>query len=371
MPPSGTVASRFALSRPLPWVIGIALLLIAGMVAWDWRVARQHGAAPQPTAAPAVAPTPPAPAPQSARPATPPGPSFDIVRINPRGDAVMAGRATPGADVVLRDGDRDLGRARADAQGNWVFLPAQPLAPGARELSILERVPGGDDRRSESTVVLVVPDEAAKAAGTTAMAVLSTPGAAPRMLQGPESGQATPTAPVPSTPPSATPNPQARAATPARLGVDAVDYDEHGEVRFAGTAEAGATLRLYVNNQPIGDATADALGRWTLAPEAPISAGDHTLRLDQVGAGGRVANRVELPFHRQAKAAADDTGRVVVQPGQSLWQIARQAYGQGTRFTVIYAANKDTIRDPRLIYPGQTFTLPDATLPTPNTANPR
>lgn len=368
MPPTGTVVSRFALSRPLPWVIGIAVLLIAGMVAWDWRVARQHGTAPQTTAAPAVTTTP-AQAPQAAKPATPPGPSFDIVRINPRGDAVMAGRATPGADVVLRDGDRDLGRARTDAQGNWVFLPAQPLPSGARELSIVERVPGGDDRRSESTVVLVVPDEAAKAAGTTAMVVLSTPGAAPRMLQGPEPGQTA--APIPSTPPDAAPNPLTRATTQARLGVDAVDYDERGEVRFAGTAEAGATLRLYVNNQPIGDATADALGRWTLAPDAPIAAGDHKLRLDQVGAGGRVANRVELPFHRQAKAVAEDIGRVVVQPGQSLWQIARQAYGQGTRFTVIYAANKDTIRDPRLIYPGQTFTLPTATLPTPNTANPR
>ena len=102
MLPTGTVVSRFALSRPLPWVIGIAALLIAGLVAWDWRIARQHGAAPQPTAAPVIATPAPTPAPQASRPATPPGPSFDIVRINPRGDAVMAGRATPGADVVLR-----------------------------------------------------------------------------------------------------------------------------------------------------------------------------------------------------------------------------------------------------------------------------
>jgi nucleoid-associated protein YgaU len=366
MPPAGSVASRFALSRPLPWVIGIAALIIAGLVAWDWRIARQHGAAPLPVASspPATTASPP-PARAPATPSAPPGPSFDIVRINPRGDAVMAGRATPGADVVLRDGDRDLGRARADAQGNWVFLPAQPLAPGARELSIVERVPGGEDRRSEATVLLVVPDEAAKATGTTAMAVLSAPGAAPRMLQGPEPSQATP--PAASTPAGgvAPTNPLARTTIAPRLGVDAVDYDERGEVRFAGTAEPGATLRLYVDNQPVGDAQADALGRWTLAPEAPVAAGDHTLRLDQVGAGGRVGSRVELPFHRQARSAADE-GRVVVQPGQSLWQIARQAYGQGTRFTVIYAANKDTIRDPRLIYPGQTFTLP-----TPNTANSR
>jgi nucleoid-associated protein YgaU len=50
---------------------------------------------------------------------------------------------------------------------------------------------------------------------------------------------------------------------------------------------------------------------------------------------------------------------MVVQPGQNLWRIARHTYGRGVRYTVIYAANRDTIRDPRLIYPGQVFALPD------------
>jgi nucleoid-associated protein YgaU len=49
---------------------------------------------------------------------------------------------------------------------------------------------------------------------------------------------------------------------------------------------------------------------------------------------------------------------VVVQPGESLWRIARHAYGQGIRYTVIFAANHDQIRDPDLIYPGQAFAVP-------------
>ena len=52
------------------------------------------------------------------------------------------------------------------------------------------------------------------------------------------------------------------------------------------------------------------------------------------------------------------SGHVVVQPGESLWRIARHAYGQGVRYTVIFAANHDQIRDPDLIYPGQTFAVP-------------
>nr|MDJ0980603.1 LysM peptidoglycan-binding domain-containing protein [Kiloniellales bacterium] len=46
------------------------------------------------------------------------------------------------------------------------------------------------------------------------------------------------------------------------------------------------------------------------------------------------------------------------QPGNSLWRIARGAYGTGNRYTMIFEANKDQIRNPDLIYPGQIFVLP-------------
>ena len=49
----------------------------------------------------------------------------------------------------------------------------------------------------------------------------------------------------------------------------------------------------------------------------------------------------------------------MVQPGNTLWRIARDTYGRGVQYTVIYGANKDQIRDPDLIYPGQIFTLPE------------
>ena len=44
--------------------------------------------------------------------------------------------------------------------------------------------------------------------------------------------------------------------------------------------------------------------------------------------------------------------------GRPLWRIARRVYGEGTRYAVIYQANRDMIRDPDLIYPGQVFAVP-------------
>ena len=52
-------------------------------------------------------------------------------------------------------------------------------------------------------------------------------------------------------------------------------------------------------------------------------------------------------------------GRVVIQPGNNLWRISRVLYGKGEKYTVLYEANKDQIRNPDLIYPGQIFQTPD------------
>ena len=58
-------------------------------------------------------------------------------------------------------------------------------------------------------------------------------------------------------------------------------------------------------------------------------------------------------------------GQVVVQPGQSLWRIARLNYGRGVRYTTIYEANRTQIRDAALIFPGQVFTVPAGAVATP------
>jgi nucleoid-associated protein YgaU len=49
---------------------------------------------------------------------------------------------------------------------------------------------------------------------------------------------------------------------------------------------------------------------------------------------------------------------VTVQPGFTLWGIAKRQLGQGIMYVQVYEANKDKIKDPDLIYPGQVFTLP-------------
>ena len=116
----------------------------------------------------------------------------------------------PGAEVQLLEGGRELGRARADARGEWVILPGDPLPPGPKELALLARSPGGDPIRSRETLLLVVPEPQVRPGARVAggaprrpapLAMLLPPtaaaGAAPRPLQAPAEAAAGRPAPRP------------------------------------------------------------------------------------------------------------------------------------------------------------------------------
>ncbi len=313
-------------------------------------------AAPAP-AAPNAAPVPPVPAPRPPA-STPLRPSFDIVRISPAGDAVLAGRAAPGAQIVITVDGREIALGEADRNGQWVITPAQPLPVGGHDLKVASRQPDGSLVEAEAPVVFVLNAPSVQAPPTQAAAPqAAAPQAAPVPTPAPPLAVLMP----PSGPARVLQGP---ASPSGRLGLDVVDYDDAGAIRFSGAAVPGSVTRLYIDDRPVGDATANAAGRWNLQPAEAVAPGDHRLRLDQIGPGGQPVARLELPFTR-AKISAQDVagGRVVVQPRQSLWRIARAAYGQGVHYTVIYEANRDQIRDPNLIFPGQIFAVPAGVTP--------
>jgi nucleoid-associated protein YgaU len=298
-------------------------------------------------------------------------PSFDVVRVNPSGDAVIAGRAEPDAEVTILDQGKIIGSVKADNRGEWVFLPESALDPGEHSFT-LESKPedaaegGAATQESETSVVVLVPDVAKDIAGRT-----SEQPAGALAIEVPKSGTGpTRVLNVPNQPA------EAAAGAPKGPEISAIDYDPDGRAVLSGRAPEGARLFVYLDNESIGEAVADENGLWTFTPSTPIAPGLHVVRVDQVDETGKVLARAQTPFEQAAvplaaqagsgaQPAASATGsvvtlngRIVVQPGNSLWRIARESYGQGIRYTVIYEANKDQISNPDLIYPGQVFAVP-------------
>ena len=277
-------------------------------------------------------------------------PGFDIIRIDANCDLVAAGRAVAGAVVALLVGDTRVGEVTASASGEWVFTTDKPLPSGSQTINLMATNPDGTELESGSLVIMNVPDCTApldQRAPAIAMLVPKdgkegSSGAA-KLLQMPE----------------------AKGDVSAAMGLSlgAVNYDDKGELELSGHGRPGSKVIVYMNNKVVGTATVDADGSWTLIPDQSLPPGNHTLRIDQLDEDNKVIFRIELPFQKAEPsdvvlAQASNGLSAIVQPGNSLWRIARRVYGEGMEYTVIYQANQDQIRDPDLIFPGQIFNLP-------------
>ncbi len=262
------------------------------------------------------------------------GPSFDIVRVDKRGTAVIAGRAEPGAKITLEANGKAIAQTTAGSNGDWTIILNDPLDPGAIEFSLTMEGEDGRVVRSDQVVVVSVP----RGRNKRPLVVLGRPGGPSRVLQSPDDDKET-----------------------GPLALEAVDYDRAGGVIFSGRALPGSGVRVLANGQLLGQTRANAQGRWVLDGIEPLAPGVYDLQIDQVGPDGHVTAVIALPFERASQQAITDAppGSVIVQPGNSLWRIARRLYGSGWQYTIIYRANAGKIRDADLIYPGQVFSIPD------------
>ncbi|MCC4238856.1 Ig-like domain-containing protein [Thalassospira povalilytica] len=359
-------------------IVGVVLIIAAIALNYMLTQSADEDTAPV-TQAPAVTTTDtsevkapePAASPESSAPEIT-NPSFDVVRIGPDGNAVIAGRAAPNSKVRIREGEEVIGEATADERGEWVVLPGKPLASGDRELSLESEDASGTVAKADDKVVVLIPDakpDAATADGASegnAETVETKEESAPIIaLKVPSEGDGAATVlqgPAKLEEPVDAKSEDVGTDEPGmpRLSIDVVDYDEQGRVAMSGKADMNHSVQVYLDNQHVGTAPADENGNWALTIGEPIEPGNYTMRADQLDDTGKVTARVEIPFERARPDEILEPGsRYVVQPGNSLWRIARRTYGDGLKYWVIYHQNRKQIRDPDLIYPGQIFALPN------------
>ena len=150
---------------------------------------------------------------------------------------------------------------------------------------------------------------------------------------------------------------------------DTISYSKDGDVAVTGRGTPESIVHFYLDNSPVASTAVDQTGYWS-ADLSDVEAGVYTLRLDQLDQSGKVSSRIESPFKREDRSVLVDQMQdiasparinvITVQPGNTLWAISRERYGKGILYVQVFDANKDKIRDPDLIYPGQIFDLPDS-----------
>lgn len=254
-------------------------------------------------------------------------PAFDLVRVDEDGSAIIAGSAKPNSEVRLLVDGKELETAEADASGAFAILTTIPSGEKPLELQ-LEDV--NDSNIKSADTVLIIPNKEAEASG-------------PKIIIAESDGKII----------VQEQNDIAPKIQP--LSLDTINYAASGDVILAGRASSEQIVRVYVDNKPVvlGEVTD---GKWNF--EIPnIEEGIYTLRVDAINNEGKVVDRVESPFQRVIREMED--GQATIQPGFTLWKLAELKYGFGMRYVQIFEANRDSIKDPDLIYPGQVFQIPE------------
>ena len=293
-------------------------------------------------------------------------PSFDLVRVDPEGNMVIAGKGANGATIEILDGDVSIGIVEADDRGEWVFVPKTRLAPGSRILILRDITNPTKVIESENAVVLVIPAVGKNIAGlegkvdNTPLAMVvprnEAKNIASRLIQMPVTNKPEIVSDIKIG--RVTNNKESKIEKPALI-LKMVDYNDSGMVIFSGFSQENSILQVYIDNLLVGVVTADSNGAWDLKLKDNLKPGKYIIRVDQVSSSGTVLDRIKLPFVRVPVIdAKKEKNSVVIQPGNSLWRIAARVYGSGFRYTEIYEANANQIGDPNLIYPGQIFKLP-------------
>ncbi|SON55932.1 LysM domain/BON superfamily protein [Hartmannibacter diazotrophicus] len=395
-------------------------------------------------------------------------PVFDLVRVEPSGDAVVAGKGAPKSKVDLLSGQDVIASGIANETGEWALTLDNPLTPGAHDLTVRTTSPDGQTIKTSTQRVAVSIPQGGKG---EVLVVLNEPGAASAVLQLPnsdeqgtaapeqtasaemkadqadssnlsvsanaESGQPTtaaetsaevstsvetpgqpaeggPTSVVTATLSSpgaststskptpagteesstangqivASANPDASASpvqSDGSVTVEAVEI-ENGKTLYAAGAGKGRIF-IYIDDAFAGETDTADKSRWIFRKSLsePPSSGAHRLRADVVDSDGQVLSRAEVSFTGAPEgeegvysAAISGTGsaqatageglsgearvappeKIIIREGDNLWTISRRIYGFGGRFSTIYQANTDQIRNPDLIYPGQVFVVP-------------
>lgn len=395
--------------------------VILGWLVWSGQKPAPEAVAPEPVAAaaPESAPVEPAAVPDAtAEPAVEvaadPAPAeapdlaetrFDLLRGAPDGGLVVAGTAEPGALVEVMLNGAKIGEVRATERGEYSMLLEAGASADDRLLTL--RVTGADGVAREGAESLVVEAGGtngkvlvagadgvrvlAAAAETLVIDTLSDLAGAGQVI----AGRGAPAGAV------------LRAYLDnAEVGLAAPDAEGSWQIELPAFAAGTHLLRvdaLDAAGKVIARAETEVEGvaaEPDVAPEAmpvPLSAmAEDRLAaraeaeaqgLQAVTGAGSGATRPALdatveptvePTAEPTVETAPDSAeaapatmaepgadperaalrRVTISEGNTLWAIAREAYGDGFLYVRVFEANRDQIRDPDLIYPGQVFTLP-------------
>lgn len=252
-------------------------------------------------------------------------PMFDIIRIEPSGNVVIAGRWMANRNISILIDSEVVATERTDANGEFVYSPTRAFEPGNYTISLIGVDP---EIKSEENVFIYISPRGYK----NSVSLLMTKDGS-TLLQAPT------------------------LLANGDLLVSKIDYLDTGRIVVTGDALPRLRVSLSLNDKYLGFAKVSDHKHFGLGADVgQLKVGEkYTLTIRLHDGDGRTIAQVGHTFVMPEMTGDDDTYYTVRQ-GDCLWIIARNFLRKGILFSII--AERNNIENPDLIFPKQILQIP-------------
>ena len=280
---------------------------------------------------------------------------IDVVRVDESGIAVIAGTAEPSTTIEAKIGNKTLGKTDVNKDGGFVISGEISSSSEPQELRVITK----NDKGVKTDKADSIKDNNDWVYETKSFIIL--PGIINKKNgQNVKNEKLDDIIIVEIKKQDLVIKEEPKSITVEKLTLDRIKYSENGTAILFGRARKEMNVLVYLDNNFQTKTTPGSDGSWKI-DLGVVQPGIYKLRIDETTNNGSVKFRIETPFKQEAKDLLDKmfAKAITVQPGNSLWRIARRIYGRGIMYIDIYKKNNHLIKDPNLIYPGQIFSLLD------------
>jgi len=280
---------------------------------------------------------------------------IDVLRVDESGIAVIAGTAEPSTTIEAKIGNQTVGKTAVNKDGGFVISGEISSSTEPQELKVITKADKGVNPDEAQTIK----DNIDWVYETKSFVIL--PGIInEKNSQNVQNEKLDDIIIVEVKKQDLVIKEELKNITVEKLTLDRIKYSENGTAILFGRARKDMNILVYLDNNFQTKTTPALDGGWKI-DLGIVKPGIYKLRIDETTNNGNVKFRIETPFKQEAKDLLDKmfTKAITVQPGNSLWRIARRIYGRGIMYIDIYKKNNHLIKDPNLIYPGQVFSLLD------------
>jgi hypothetical protein len=253
-------------------------------------------------------------------------PAFDMVRTEPGGGLVVAGKFLPEQTVQVEINKKVVGKEVCDKNGEFAFVSPKKFKPGNYIIRLLAE--DGALASRDSVFVYI----ASEKNGASLSLLMTDTGS--KFLQAPVSSDGS-------------------------LAITKIDYMEGGAIRMQGKGLPRLNVTASLDGKVIGAAKVGDNRNFGIDAEFKNFRADQKYTVE-VKMTDDLGNMVEVISHSfmLPESKPGEASYYTVKKGDCLWIISRHKYGRGILYTQIFDANRSKIKDPHWIYPKQVFVLP-------------